>query len=142
MEMMHLSACRRRIVRALHVDGWLERRQQLLGGVLVEDGHVLDDRKRGEQRGPLALWHEGSRRPLEASRGGVAVEAYDQEIAKCPRLLEVSNMAQMQQVEAAVGKDGPLTLLLTYLHMLRQGPARHHRSHWLLASCCLSRLML
>ena len=62
-------------------------------------------RKRGEHFRAVGLGHERTAGPLELAHRGVAVDADPEEIAELPRLGQVADMADVQQVEAAVGRD-------------------------------------
>ena len=53
----------------------------------------------------LRLADEGSFLPLEPADGGIGIEAEDQQIPEAPGLLQILDMADMEEIETAIGKD-------------------------------------
>ena len=92
-------------VAALDEDVGAERADQLQRRRRAEDRHEVHAGERREDLGALPRRGERAPRPLEAPHRGVGVDADDERVAEFPRLLEVADVADVQQVEAAVGED-------------------------------------
>src|SRR4030042_2548711 len=70
----------------------------------VNNGHVIDGRERGDYFSALLLGHERAPVSLDRPDGGGAVRAEDEDVPRQARLLQISDMAHVQDVEAAVGE--------------------------------------
>ena len=70
---------------------------------LGKNRHRIDHAPSGEQFRPVGLRHERPVRPFKLAHRGIAVQPDPEKIAKSARLGQVAQMADMQQVEAAVG---------------------------------------
>src|SRR6266487_2301174 len=105
------------VVAAFDVDGGLQEGDQRTGCWLGKYRDVVDAGERGQDFGSFGLRDERPAGAFEGTRAGVIIETEDQEIAERPRLLEVAHVAQVEQVETAVGKDAALARLLPALHL-------------------------
>src|SRR5437588_621856 len=105
------------IVAAFDVDGGLQAGDQWASRWLGKYCDVVDAGERGQDFGSFGLWDEWSARAFQSARAGVIIETEDQKIAERPRLLEVAHVAQVEQVETAVGEDAALARLLPALHL-------------------------
>jgi hypothetical protein len=83
--------------------------QESVGTLLGENDDGIDARQRGEDGGTLTLRDERSSRSLEFTDRAVSVEADDKEIAKLARALQVTDVTEMKEVEAAVRADNAAT---------------------------------
>jgi hypothetical protein len=63
--------------------------------------------------GTLAFRHERTPRPFELSAGRIGVEADDEQVAESPGTLKVTHVAEMQEVEAAIGRDDALVATMS-----------------------------
>ena len=89
------------------MDVGLELRQKLGRGVLVEDN---DRVHAGESRDDLRAFRLGQDRPalpLAALDGAVGVDSDDEPVPLSPGRLEIPDVADVEQVESAVGEDDP-----------------------------------
>src|SRR5256714_14360007 len=78
--------------------------------LLVEDRHEVNGRECGEKFRALALIHHGPPRAFERAHRAVAVYCDEQRVAQTPRRFEVSNVSDVQNVEAPVREDEPAPL--------------------------------
>src|SRR5262249_21640810 len=72
---------------------------------LGEEHDPVHARERREDFGALARGNDRAARSLVAAHARVGVDGDDQAIAVAARLLEAPHVADVQQVEAAVGED-------------------------------------
>src|SRR5690606_11972533 len=80
---------------------------QLARGVLLEDGHRIHAAERRDQQSPVLGGHERPARALEPAYRIVGVDSDDERVAQGPRLVQVLDVAAVQQVEATVGEHQP-----------------------------------
>ncbi len=78
--------------------------------LLIEDRHVVNGLKRGDQSCPVSLRNDRPARSLQSSNGAVAVESDDESIAQSSGLLEQLRVARMQQVKATIREDDTYAL--------------------------------
>ena len=71
---------------------------------IIENDDPVHTLQRGKKLGAFLLWQNGASRAFQLVHAGIAIQADDERIAKVTRLLEATNMARMQYVEAAVGE--------------------------------------
>src|SRR6266699_27023 len=105
------------VVATFDVDGGLQEGNQRASRWLGKYGDVVDAGERGQGFGSFGLRDERPAGAFEGTRAGVIIETEDQEITERPRLLEVAHVAQVEQVEAAVGEDTALARPLPALHL-------------------------
>ena len=72
---------------------------------LIEDDHVIYRPQCCDQGGAGALGEDGPARAFQFSRAGIGIDADHEQIAFGPRCLQVTDMADVQQIEHAVGED-------------------------------------
>src|SRR5579883_93701 len=119
------------VVAAFDVDGRLQLLDEGAGGWLIEDGDIINAGEGGEDFGALLLRHQGATWAFQAARAFVAVQAKNQEIAQRAGILQVANMAEVQQVEAAIGENGLFACLLPASDDLRQFIMRENLGKYL-----------
>lgn len=89
----------------------------------------------------MSAWYSASRRcrragldsangtPAEDAGAGVVIHADNQEIAQRPRRAQVAEMADMEQVEHAIGEDDPAASAPGLVNQPGQFRARDDLSH-------------
>ena len=87
----------------------LERADDLVRRVFVEDHHGVDRLEREQHLGALGLRRDRTPRALVRAHGSIRVDADDERVAEAPGLLEIADMPGMQQIEHAVGEDDRLS---------------------------------
>ena len=65
---------------------------------------AVDARERRENFGALGLRRDRPARSLVGAHRSIGVDADDQRVAERPRLLQIADMAGVQQIEDAVGE--------------------------------------
>src|SRR5262249_57757619 len=85
----------------------------------LKDDDVVNKRNCRQDLSPFAFWHERPPRPLELPDRLVTVECYNQSIARTACALKISNMTDMQEVEAAICKSNNFSFAFEFFH---QGP--------------------
>ena len=93
------------VVAALDVDVGSHDAQQTVSRVLVEDRDVVDGREGRDELGTFVVRNEGT---AGFAHGAVAVDADDQEVTLRPGGPQVPHMADVQDVEDAVGENDPV----------------------------------
>jgi len=94
-------------VGAFREDIGLQSLDQIVRCGFVEDHHAVHACQRFEDLRALGLGGNGTSATLDLPDGTVRVQTDDQSIAQRPRLLKVSEMTDVQEVEYAVGEhDG------------------------------------
>ena len=74
-------------------------------GRFVEDGYVIDHFERREHFGAIRLIDDGAGIAFEGADAGVAVDADYEDVTQSLRIAEAANVADVQEVEAAVGPN-------------------------------------
>jgi hypothetical protein len=92
-------------VRTFDEDVWSDRRDDLVRRLLIENGDGVHACECGENFGTLGFRSDRPIRSLDRSDGAIGVDADNQRVAERPRVLQVTDMAGVQQVEDAVGED-------------------------------------
>ncbi len=93
------------VIAALGVDVRPDRLDEPGGALVAEDHHGVDRAQRGHDLGSVVLRIDRPGRSLELAHRGVRVQRHDQGVAERARLVEVADVAGVQQVEAAIGED-------------------------------------
>src|SRR5947209_2121387 len=101
------------IITAFDVDRRLQEADQSIRCWFGKDGHIINAGKSRQYFGPFHLRHQWPSLSLESACTFVAVQAENKKITQAACFLQVTHMAQVKQVEAAIGEDGPLSCLLT-----------------------------
>ena len=96
------------IVGALGVHVGAEARDQRVGAVLLEHDHRVHPAHRRDQLRALRGGHHRPARALQASHRGVGVEPDHERVAERARGLEIADVADVEEIEAAVGEHQPL----------------------------------
>ena len=92
-------------VGAFREDVGLQSLDQIVRSGLVEDYNTIPACQRFEDLGALGLGGNGTSRSLDLPNRTVRVQTDDQGIPQCTRLLEVSQVTDVQEVEDAVGEN-------------------------------------
>src|SRR5262249_13854853 len=85
-------------------------RDEPVGRVLVEDDDVIDVAQGGEDLRALLGGHHRSAGALETRHRGVAVDADEEHVAESACGVQVPEVTDVQEIEAAVGEDNTLAL--------------------------------
>ena len=80
-------------------------------GRFTEEGHVIHTRQRCDDLGALLLRSHWASWAFELAYRGIVVERYHEDVAEGARLLQVLDMANVQDVKAPVGKNDTLSPL-------------------------------
>src|SRR5262245_9051195 len=115
----------RGVVGALGVYVGSDGGGQSVGGVLVEDDHVVDVGQGGQQLHTLDGRDEWSAGALETGYRGIGIHPDEQHVAQAPGGPKIADMADVEQVEASVGEDDSLAIRAEPLGQ-RGGFARGH----------------
>src|SRR5262249_18002665 len=76
---------------------------------LRKDREIIDRLQGGNNEAAIALGIYGSSGPFEGSPTRIAIEADDHHVAPTAALLKVLDVAGVQDVEASIGENDPLT---------------------------------
>jgi hypothetical protein len=98
------------VVGTLAVHLGLQQQQQALGGSVAEHHDIVDRLKCGNDFGPLARWHDRSPRALQRGDRSIVVDGNDEAIRLSRGTAQVSNMSDVQEIEASVGESDSPTL--------------------------------
>jgi len=96
------------IITAFDIDIRAHGCQESMGTDLREDDDGVDAGERGDDGGTLSLRDQWTSRTFEFSDRTVAVQSDDEEITKPAGALQIAYMAEVKQVETAVGGDHAL----------------------------------
>jgi hypothetical protein len=107
-----LGHCFGRVVRSFGVHIGTQIVQQGFGGWFAEEHYVIYFAQRGHQTGPSVFVENRTARAFQISDAGVVIYPNHQNIALGSRGLKISHVANVQHIEAAVGKDHALSALL------------------------------
>src|SRR5918911_669768 len=99
-----------RVVCALGVNVRADGTEQRLDGRLCEDRDEIYGAQAGDYFGALAFGDERASLPFLSTHLGVRVDRDDQQIAQGASAFQVAYVPDVQEVEAAVGKNDPRTL--------------------------------
>lgn len=85
---------------------------QTTGIRLIEEDDIIDAGQRRKHFSALLLRHDRPVRSLvQASHRLIGIDTDDEKIAEAPGGLQITSMADMHQIETAVGKDDTVALL-------------------------------
>jgi hypothetical protein len=93
------------VVTAFSNDVRTQAFDQLVWGVLVEDHHLVNAGQRPQNLGPILLGIDRTIRALDPPDGCVRVQADHEPRAERLGRLQITDVADVQDVEAAVGED-------------------------------------
>jgi hypothetical protein len=100
------------VVGALGVNVGAERLEEMRDAGFAEEDDVVDGTKGGYQTGAGAFVEDRASGTFESAGAGVAVDGDDQRVAEGAGGFEIADVADMENVEAAIGEDNGLTALL------------------------------
>ena len=92
------------VVASLDEDIGFGCEDEFHGGGLIEDDDGIDTREGCENAAAFALADDWTRRAFEAGDGGVTVNGDDELVAGATCLLKDGDVADVKEVEAAVGE--------------------------------------
>ena len=93
------------VVAALDENIGTKDADELEWGVFFEQHDGVDGGEGGHDAGAFALTDDGPGGPFEAADGAVGVEAEDEFRAETAAVLEQGDVADVEEIEAAVGED-------------------------------------
>ena len=96
------------VVAAFDEDVGADLADELEGRVFGEEDDGVDGGEGGHDAGAFVLGDDGARGAFEAADGGVGVEAEDELGAELAAVFEQGDVADVEEVEAAVGEDDGL----------------------------------
>lgn len=97
----------RRPVGPLDEDVGLDEADDLGGSVLVEDDDRVDAVERRKHFCSFMLWRNWTARSFVTSHRRIGIQSDDEHVAEMSRVLQVADVAGMEKIEDAVGKDNP-----------------------------------
>ena len=92
-----------RVISSLGVDVRPRAFKERAGIRFGKNANGINRFQGGQNGGPIVLAVERPPRPFERSNTGIAGDTHQQRVALVARLLKISDMAQVQNVEAPVG---------------------------------------
>ena len=92
------------VIAALHQHIRLYPPQQTLGGVIGKSYHPIHGLQPGKHRHTTIQRVNRAASAFEFANGSIGIDSHDQTITLFARLLQVANMAGVDDVETAVGK--------------------------------------
>src|SRR5438105_4353651 len=84
---------------------WQESSDHCLRRDIIKDRHIIHATERRYNFCPFLLIENWTRLALQFTHGTITVERHDQHVAEFARLLKVTHMARMQEIEAAISED-------------------------------------
>ena len=90
----------------------LERGDEFQGGRFIKNRDIIHTPEAGEDFCPLFLREDWPVRAFQTSNRTVTVHSDDQYISERFGFLQIADMADMEKVKTAVGKDDPFSLCL------------------------------
>jgi hypothetical protein len=87
----------------------LNRRDEIAWGGSVEDDHGVDAAEGFEDFGALRLCRDRTLRSFDLTDRSVGVQADEQRASKVTRVLEIAQVANVQEIEDAVGENDRLS---------------------------------
>jgi hypothetical protein len=88
----------------------MESLHQALSGGLVEDDRIVDAAQGSHYLRTLVLRDYRATWPFVAANRGIRVDAHDQYITQSAGGFEIADVADVEQVEGAIGEDESETL--------------------------------
>ena len=92
------------VVAAFDQDIGLGGEDEFHGGGLVKDDNGIHTGECCQDAAAFALTHDGAGWPFEAGDRGVTVDGDDELVAGAPSLFQDCDVADVEEIEAAVGK--------------------------------------
>ena len=96
------------VIGALGMDVGAKLLEQLFHVGLGENDHVIHDAKGGDQESAGVFVEDGAAGAFERADAGIGVDADDEEVSLFLCAGEITNVANVQGIEAAVGEDDGL----------------------------------
>ena len=95
------------VIRTLGVYVRFKRQQKLCHGWLVEDCYKVDGLESGNDLGSLTLIHNRPSLAFQDSDLLIRIDTDHQKVAQRPRILEISDMTDVQDIKTTIGKYDP-----------------------------------
>lgn len=93
------------VITAFDIDVGLGGSKEPGGADIGEDGDGIDRFQGGEDGGAVVLGIDGAALAFQAADGGIAVDADEEKVTEIAGGLEVGDVAEVEEIEAAVGDD-------------------------------------
>ncbi len=126
------------VVGALAVHVRAQQHQQPLDRLIPKDHHVVDPTERTDQFGAVLGRQDRPPAPFQQGHRPIVVHRHDEPIGLRRRSLQISHVADVQQIEAAVrerDRAAALAIARHRFHQLRLGQDDTHTGEMLNAKC-------
>jgi hypothetical protein len=97
------------VVGALGMNVGAQKLEKCFDIRFAEENNVIDDTERGHQLCASIFVKDGTAGAFENAHAGIGVDSNDQDVAFAARALEVANVADVESIEATVGKNDAVT---------------------------------
>ncbi len=114
-----------RIVSSFGVDVRVKFFQKSLHVGFREEYDVIHTAKRGNELRAGILIEDGTAGPLEMADAGICIHAHDENVPFAPGAFEITNMSDVQGVEATVGKNDSPAVAFVFRKLFAQHVWRH-----------------
>ena len=104
------------VLRALGVDVAANGKEQRINRHLGKDRNEINCTQRYDNVRTPALRNERAARTFQLSHLSVRVDADDEQVAESARRFKVTDVPDVQDIEAAVGKDDACAMFARYRH--------------------------
>jgi len=105
------------VVATLGINVRADGTDEARGALVIEDDHRIHGAQRGEDLGAVVFVVHRARGAFERAHGGVRVHGHHHRISQSAGLIEITHMARVQQIEAAVGEH---QLFTRRIHLVAQ----------------------
>lgn len=109
-----LGNCFRCVVRSFGVNVGAEIFEEGFDAWLAEDDYVIDGTERGDELRASDLIEDGAAGPLEVADARVRIDADDENVSFAAGSFQIANVADVERVKAAVGKNDALRVLFVF----------------------------
>lgn len=79
--------------------------EEPVGAFRLKDHNGIHASQRGDHGGALVFRHEWAVRAFELTNRLVSIQSDNEEVAQTARVLKIADMAEMKEIETAVGGD-------------------------------------
>lgn len=99
----------RPVIPAFYISVRPDSAQESMGAFLRENDDRIHTFQRGENTGPLPVRHERSQGAFEFAHRAIGIQSHDQQITQLLGPLEITHVAIVEQVKAAIRRNDALT---------------------------------
>src|SRR6267154_690609 len=110
----------RRVIGALGVHIGVQIFQQSFDVGLGKDHDIIHDAKRGDELRPGILTKDGTVGPFEIADARIGIHTDNEDVPFAASAFEITNVPDMERIEAAVRKDDGLTQAFVFLQPFAQ----------------------